>query len=128
MPIAWSVDIDQRRALLTIRDPYTIEEWREALDALLEDKSLPPDFGVIVDRRESAPVTTKFVEQMASYFATKPRLAGAWAAIVVDTETGFGMGRMTGLKSELETPSLTIQTFRTYELAVEWLDSRSFDG
>lgn len=122
MPIAWTVDRIEQRVSLTISDPYTIEEWRMAMTAILEDARLNPGFRLIADRRGSTSATPKFVEQMTAFFATNSRqLSGVRAAIVVDNETGFGMGRMTGLKSERDTPGLTVGTFRSYDEADGWL-------
>ena len=122
MPVAWRLDPEAHRASLTVSDPYTIEEWREAVDALLQDGSEHGGLGVIVDRRGAAPPTRSFVEQMAAFFASRAQqVSGVRAAVVVDSETAFGMGRMTGLRAELESPGLTIRPFRSYEEAERWL-------
>jgi hypothetical protein len=125
MPIAWRVDSTERRAWLTVSDPYAIDEWRAAVTALLEEGRMASGFALIVDRRGSAPPTTHFVNEMAAFFAARSRqLSGVRAAVVVDSETGFGMSRMTGLKSELDTPGLAIRPFRSYEEAERWLTVR----
>jgi hypothetical protein len=124
MSIVWTVDPLEQRAVLTITDPHTIEDWRAAVTGILDDARLNPGFAVLVDRRGSAPATTKFVEQMTAFFAANARtFTGVRAAILVDTETAFGMGRMTGLRSELDTPGLTVRTFRSYDEAVAWLST-----
>jgi hypothetical protein len=122
MPIAWRLDPDGRRASFTVSDPYTIDEWCAAVTAMLQDSPANDGLGVIVDRRGAAPPTRSFVDQMAAFFAARAhQVAGVRAAVVVDSETAYGMSRMTGLRSELESPGLTIRPFRSYEEAERWL-------
>jgi hypothetical protein len=122
MPIAWTADPAGRFAVLTLTDPYTIEEWRTALDALLLQPVYRARRAMLVDRRGCSPPEGFFVAQMAEFFAGHSRaLAGAVAAVVVSDDTGYGMGRMTELTSEKENPDFAIRTFRKYDEAERWL-------
>jgi hypothetical protein len=121
MPITWTIDSAKRFAVLSVIDPYTIEEWRAAMLETFEDAAFRQYSTLLVDRRGSKPPTRSFVEAMTQFFASHKDQIAARTAIVVRDDAGFGMGRMTELKSELETPGTTIRTFRTYDDAVRWL-------
>jgi hypothetical protein len=118
MPITWSVDPTARFVVMSVSDPYTIEEWRTAMLAILEAPISRPRLAILVDRRHSTPATTSFVNQMSAFFEEHQRaLLNSLRAILVSDDAGFGMARMTALRN----PDATIQTFRSYEQAVAWL-------
>jgi hypothetical protein len=122
MPVTASVDPSDRFAVLTLRDPYTFEEWTVGVLAALDTPVYRLKRTLLVDRRGTAPPTTAFVESMAHLLATlRPQLAGERVAIVVSDEVSFGMGRMTELRTELRNPDSTRRTFRGYDEAVAWL-------
>ena len=105
-------------------DPSTIEEWRAAMTAILEAPIARAHLTILIDRRKSAAVTVGFVNLMTSFFATHQRaLSGGRRAIVVADDAGYGMARMTELKSEFENPDSTVRVFRDYDAAVRWLTS-----
>jgi hypothetical protein len=58
---------------------------------------------------------------MTQFFVAYRDRVASRTAILVGDDAGFGMGRMTALKAEFETPELAIQTFRHYDDAVRWL-------
>lgn len=122
MPVSASVDPDGRFAVLTLRDPYTIEEWQAAVLAALETPVYRTARTLLVDRRGTAPPTTAFVESMALFLADRAEAtAGERVAIVVSDDASFGMGRMTELRTELTNPASKRRTFRDYDAAVRWL-------
>ena len=87
--------------------------------AILAGPISHPRFMLLLDHRHSAPVTTAFVAQMSAFFDVhRPAFLNSVAAIVVSDDAAFGMGRMT----ELRNPDATIQTFRSYDDAVAWLN------
>ena len=49
------------------------------------------------------------------------RRAIAWSSVRPICGAGFGMGRMTELKTKLGNPRATIRPFRAYAEAVRWL-------
>jgi hypothetical protein len=81
-----------------------------------------PRLKMLIDRRNSEPVSVGFVNHMTDFFATHQQaLAGSLRAIVVSDDVGFGMARMTELKSALENPDSVARVFRSYSEAVLWL-------
>jgi hypothetical protein len=125
MPITWTFEPAQRLALLSVVDPYTIEEWRAAVLAILDAPVSREHVAILIDRRDAEPPTTKFVAEMTRFFAEhRGALSGARVAIVVSDDAAFGMGRMTELKSQLDIPDTTIRVFRSYDEAVSWLTTR----
>ena len=122
MPIRWRFDTAGGFALMSVSDPYTIDEWRTAMTAILEAPVSRSHVAILVDRRDTQPLSTQSVEEMTRFLAEyQAELAGGRAAILVSDEVNFGMGRMTQLRSRLEIPNTTIRTFRSYDDAIAWL-------
>ena len=125
MPVTWSVEPGGRFVVLLPADPSSFEEWRTAMLEILASPMARPHLTMLVDRREAETVTTDFVVQMAGFFSQRQAaLSGSRTAIVVKDDSGFGMGRMTELKSALENPDSTIRVFRSYDEGVRWLTTR----
>jgi hypothetical protein len=126
MPIGLSTEPLGRFVVLTITDPYTIDEWRLAVIALLEVRVYRERRAVLVDRRHCEPPSSAFVGEMTAFMAGhKRQLSGTMAAVVVSDDGAFGMSRMTEIKSSVENPDIAICTFRRYEEAEAWLTGRS---
>jgi hypothetical protein len=124
MPVSWTVEPGGRFVVLLPTDPSTIEEWRSAMIGVLDAPISRPRLRMLVDRRQSEPVTVGFVSQMTAFFAThQAALSGSRRAILVSDDAAFGMARMTELKSELENPDSTVRVFRDYSEAALWLTS-----
>lgn len=124
MPITWAFDPTQRFALLSVSDPYTMEEWRAAVLAILEAPIPRAHVAMLVDRRDTEPPTPAFVIEMNRFFAEHTdTLSTARIAIVV-RDDGAGIAPVTQLQSRLETPDTTIRGFHSYDEAVRWLTSR----
>jgi hypothetical protein len=121
VPIDWTVDPTGRFVILTVIDPYTIEQWRTAILATFDNAVFRKHRALLVDRRRTEPVTTAFVAAMTQFFVAHRDQIALRTAIVVADEAAFGMGRMTALKAEFGTPEIAIQTFRDYADAVRWL-------
>jgi hypothetical protein len=121
VPIDWTVGPTERFVILTVIDPYTIEQWRAAMLATFDNPAFREHRALLVDRRGTEPVTTPFVAAMTQFFVAHRDRIATRTAIVVADEAGFGMGRMTALKAEFGTPEMAIQTFRDYADAVRWL-------
>ena len=126
MPIVTELPPNSRFAILSITDPYSIEEWRTAATALLGSDFCREHGRVLVDRRSASAPPTAFVETMTHLFAAhRSALSGKRAAVLVADDAGFGMSRMTELIAQLEAPEVFIRTFRDYETAIEWLCSET---
>jgi hypothetical protein len=78
---------------------------------------------LLVDRQAAELPTVEFVDDMVSFATGRDALAGARIAIVTSTDAAFGMSRMLQLKAEVRETNMSIQPFRSYELAVAWLTS-----
>ena len=116
------IDPDRRFVVFAIESPYTIDEWRAGLEDLLATDVFRETRRVLVDRRAADPPTARFVDDMMRFFAShRADLGICYGAIVVRDEAGFGMGRMTQLKSEFEIPDVSMRAFREYDQAIAWL-------
>jgi stage II sporulation SpoAA-like protein len=121
MPIAWRFEPAAEYFVFSVTDPYTMAEWREAMTAILAAPVTRTRIALLVDRRDTEPITADAVDQMALFFFHyRQELAGYRAAIVVNSDAVFGMARMTQLRAELRM-SGTIRPFRNHDDAVAWL-------
>ena len=122
MPITWRFEADGAYIVFSVRDPFTMDEWREAMTEIVQAPAHRTHMAMLVDRRDTEPLTTKAVEEMVQFYAQHQRaFAGLRSAIVVNDDAVFGMGRMTQLRSRLEMPNTTVRLFRRYDEAVAWL-------
>ncbi len=122
MPITAALDPTERFVLVSVTDPYTIEEWCATMLAVWESADFIRHRALLIDRRQAEPLTVAFVDTMTRFLAEHHRkISGSRTAIVVRDDTGFGMGRMTELKASIENPNAAIRPFRDYDGAVRWL-------
>ena len=78
----------------------------------------------LVDGRNSTPPTSEFVRMMVSAITGQSSVTGyARVAVVVDSEAGFGMGRMAQLTAEANSSAICMRVFRCYDTAQRWLES-----
>lgn len=128
MPVILSSDAAGRFVVMTVTDPYTIDEWRSTMLAMLEHPIYLVRRAVLIDRRQCAPASSSFVSQMTQFFAEaehKRALKGSHSAILVRDDAGFGMGRMTELQAQMDNPEMSIRTFRRDADAERWLSEQS---
>ena len=121
MPVTASADPDGRFSVVTVTDPYTIEEWRTAMLAAGDDVTFRSRRRMLIDRRRATPPTTAFVDSMIRFAAEHPADVGTRVAVVVADSAGFGMARMAELKASGSVPEASIMVFREYAAAVDWL-------
>jgi hypothetical protein len=122
MPISSSVDPSGRFTLVSVTDPYSIEEWCAAMLVVWNSASFRQHRSLLIDRRRAEPLSVAFVDTMTRFLAEHhSKIAGTRTAIVVRDDTGFGMGRMTELRASVDNPDATIRPFRDYDDAVRWL-------
>ena len=122
MPVRAADDAGGRFTIVSISDPYTIEEWREAILGAWNSHAFVKNGAILIDRRSAEPPSVQFVEAITAFLADhRDKIAGSRAAILAEDDGGFGMGRMTQLKSRLQNPDAFIQAFRNYDEAVAWL-------
>jgi hypothetical protein len=126
MPVNWTVHPSGRFAALSVEDPYTFDEWRSTVLAMIDATKTNPTMSLLVDRRQATPPSSEEVKQMVEFFEqNRPVLSRRSAAIVVADDAGFGVARMIELRSRLELPGGTIRAFRQYDDAVAWLTDRT---
>ena len=120
MPITWSVEPARRFILFTVVDPYTIDEWRDGMTAILESPAGRSPLKLLIDRRGTQSLTRETVEAFNRFFAEhRQDIAGVRAAIILSSGVYFEMARM--LRSVLRIENTSVRTFRDYDEAVEWL-------
>ncbi len=125
MPVATSSDPTGRFAVLTITDPYTIDEWRSGMLQIFELPVYAERRLLLVDRTTCLAPSAAFVSQMTDFFAAqRATLSGTRCAILVSSDAGFGAARMTEMQSELRNPDVTMRVFRTRDDAERWLTAR----
>jgi len=120
MPITWSVEPGGRFVLFTVVDPYTIEEWRESMTAILYSRDVSSPLTLLVDRRGTQPLTQATVDEFSRYFNEhRERLTGGRCAIVLSYGVDFEIAGM--LRTVVRIPDASVRTFRDYDEAVAWL-------
>jgi hypothetical protein len=125
MPIAIDTDPGKSFATLTITDPYTFEEWREAMEAVLVSPVFAATKAMLVDMRDAVAPSLVFVDQVVGFFGShETQLGKARVGIVTSETLAFGMSRMVELKSEASLPSAVIRVFRDDQTATRWLTRR----
>ena len=121
MPITYTIDPAQRLVLVTIREPYTLDDIRTIIPTMLADPRYVPGFSGLIDRRgvEDVP-TTPHVQQAVRLLSAHAAAFGPcrWA-VVVDRIATYGMGRMTA--TLLQPSGLTLEICTTLEQAYRWL-------
>jgi hypothetical protein len=122
MPITWRFESNGDYVVFSVSDPYTMDEWRDAMTAILDAPLVRTEIAMLIDRRDTAPLTTSAVEEMIRFFSElQSELAGGRAAILVNSDANFGMARMTQLRLEPRLREVSIRGFRSHEEAVAWL-------
>ncbi len=122
VPVTVAIDPEGRFVVMTLTDPYSIEEWRAGMLELFALPSFQTQRLLLIDRRQCEPPTTAFVTAMVQFFADhQSDLAQGRGAIVVRDDTGFGMGRMMQLRTQVNNPDTLICVFRDYADAIKWL-------
>ena len=120
MPVSWKIDPAGRFVLLTVVDPYTIDDWRDAVTAILKSPAGRSPLKLLIDRRGTLSLTRETVEAFNRFFAEHQQdFAGVRAAIILSSGVYFEMARM--LRSVLRIANTSVRTFRDDDEAVEWL-------
>jgi hypothetical protein len=108
--------------VLALTDPYTYDDWREALAEALAAPAFIETRLLLVDRRSAEPVSLEFVDEMVRFFSDhRGALTGTRAAVVTSNEAAYSMARLLQQKSRAVNPEVSIETFRSYQNARIWL-------
>ena len=122
MPATFAPDASGRFAILTLTDPYSIDEWRHAMLGVFNDPVFQAHAALLIDRRVAAPPSIAFVKATVEFASKHPgQVEGGRVAIVVADDASFGMGRMTQLTGQFKSPGAAVRPFRDYDEAVRWL-------
>src|SRR5262245_249551 len=120
MPITWSVEPDGRFVLFTVLDPYTIDDWRDAMTAIIESTEVSLPLTLLVDRRGTQSLSKATVEGFNRFFTEhQPAIAGGRCAIVLSSGVYFEIAGL--LRGVLRIPNTSVRTFQDYDEAVAWL-------
>jgi len=120
MPITWSVEPDGRFVLYTVVDPYTVDEWRDAMTAIIESTAVTLPLTLLVDRRGTQSLSKAAVEGFNRFFTDHQQaIAGGRCAIVLSSGVYFEMAGL--LRAVLRIPNTSVRTFQDYDEAVAWL-------
>lgn len=95
MPIDAVVDVPARTVRMHYSRTPLFEEWKGALDRVLETPGFDKGFAFLVDRREVAAPSAEFVQKTTFYAQSNiAKLDGSRWALVVTSPASYGMGRM----------------------------------
>lgn len=120
MPITWSVEPDGRFVRFTVVDPYTVDEWRDAMTAIIESAAVSFPLRLLVDRRGTQSLSKAAVEGFNRFFADHQQaIVGGRCAIVLSSGVYFEIAGM--LRAVLRIPNTSVRTFQDYDEAVVWL-------
>lgn len=94
MPVSWRI-VDGL-VFLESTKAATFEEWRDAVDCALADDAFQVGMGIVHDWRqlETALPTAEVVKRSQYLASNADRFGRTRWALVVDTTTAYGMGRM----------------------------------
>src|SRR5262245_10591682 len=122
MPICWSIQPALQCTVVTVSDPYTFQQWEAALADMVAGRACEPWRTFLVDRRNATPPSSEFVRMMVAALTGHVSAIGdTRVAVVVDSDAGFGMGRMAQLTAEANNSAISMRVFRCYETAQRWL-------
>ena len=122
MPIFYKIDKERRVVMTTGSGDFSIAEALRHQDQLLHDPDFDRSFSQIIDLRH----VTQFdlepgdVRKLAQRNIFSPE---SRRAIIVNTDLGYGYGRMFELHRE-NAGELGIRVFRTLEEALDWVLSK----
>ncbi len=124
--MAMTYSIDKARGLVYIvgSGALTDADMFECIAKLRRDPSLEPDMNTLSDMRGiEVAFTSQGIEAMLQVMdATANERGDVRAAVVVDTDLAFGMGRMLELKAG-ERADPTFRIFKDIDAASLWLGS-----
>ena len=107
---------------MTLSSPYTIDDWRAEVNALLTNEEFQKHPAVLVDRTRAEAPSTAFVDALVDAIGSfAPVFEHARVAILVGDNVAYGMARMMATKFELRSGGPPMAVFRDETSAMEWL-------
>jgi hypothetical protein len=123
MSFTVTIDPDARLVRLTYHESPQFDEWVAAIDSALTSPEYEPGFSWLVDRSSIPAPDTTFIRKVSKFLVARAdAFTRARVAIVVGSETGYGMSRMEQILTEGVFPGLEI--FTSTEDAEAWLFGR----
>ena len=121
MPMDFRYDQEKEALFGTLNDPFTLQEYRSSIEAIVQSKEFPPDIRTLWDLRGLGfkAIDRNFEEHLISISEQFPERGSAKVALIVQSDLGFGMTRMFEILAE----KLGYQTmvFRSYTEGEKWL-------
>ena len=120
MSISAKVDSELGVAFLIVEDPWSLDEFRDALGLMSKDPSFDEAMGVVVDfaRVTTVPASAD-IEQFMAYLGGQDDRRNVKRAILVDSDLQYGMARMGAAYAEHY--ALRVQVYRELDEALAWL-------
>ena len=125
MAMEWSINPSQRRVILTITDPYTMDQWQAAIRAVLQHPNFVPGFGFLVDRRACSAPSGEFIQKQIDFLAgQEPLRVPHRVALLVRPHdaAAYGMARMLEIRAEFLDTGIDHRIFQSVEAAERWLE------
>lgn len=124
MPVTSDIDPELRLVRLAYVDPFTLDEWRDAMQRVRTARGFGPGFRWIVDRRGAAAPSTEFAKGIAAFLDRHRDAIGASrvAILIHDSSTAHGMGRMQEALNDFV--GIETRAFKTEADALAWLGVR----
>lgn len=122
MPMTYSIDAESRLVRIIGSGRVDDADMVQCIKDLRADPRLEPDMNTLSDMRGiEVGFTSQGVARMLGVMqATSQRRSAAKAAIVVESDVAFGMGRMVEMRSE-EHAEPSFRIFREMTEACRWL-------
>ena len=122
MPMRYTIDRDAQLVRVMGSGRLTDADMRQCVAALRQDPDLEPDMNTLSDMRgiEVAFTADGIRQVIAIMRRTGDRRSGGRAAIVVDSDVAFGMGRVFATTAEGQTEP-PFRIFRAFSDACDWL-------
>jgi hypothetical protein len=121
MPVRFAIDRTMRLVVYVVEGDATAAEASDFLDAVLAHPDFERGFNFLGDRRgvDRAP-SSAYVRSVADAVKARSESLGpcSWA-VVVGSDSGYGMARMWGILTDAS--AVEIVPFRTPEAASTWL-------
>jgi hypothetical protein len=123
MAITWRESLKGFGPVVVFSDPYTVLEWRDAINALTDGRTTTEPLRLLLDGRHCNTPTAEFVVRALSVMETRnAHVAGARFAILVGSDASYAMGRLAEAAVDIRKLPFTVRTFREWEDAERWLE------
>ena len=125
MEIKKEIDKTKHLTIFTVNGELDVDELKACYESYYEDES--PSMNMLWDFR-SASGGNKLTNELLEYFSSFPQKYGdkrpkGKTAYVVESDLGFGLGRMLSTFVQIRGAAVKVNVFRSMEEAFQWLES-----